>query len=629
MPRGRTALVMALAAVLAASISIARAPAQERAASASAPRQRIALVIGNSGYEAVSPLANARRDADAIAAALRSVGFQTVRLEGDLRRGKLVETLRSFAREAASADWAVVYFAGHGLEVGGINYLVPVDAKLESDRDVQYEAVALEQVIGAVDGAKKLRLVILDACRDNPFVSRMKRTVASRSIGRGLARVEPEGGTLVAYAAKGGEIALDGTGANSPFVSALLRYLPTPGLEIGKLFRHVRDDVLAATSRKQEPFVYGSLPGEDFFFVAALPGGGQQPIIPAAPVSGDAGSVTVLPGPARTEEPKPPQLALVAPPVAPATPCGTGLVSVSMRAPRPLSRADECALKPQDVFKECETCPEMVVVRGGRFTMGSPAGEKDRRTSEGPQHEVTVATIAVGRFHVTVDQFETFAAETGYRPGDKCSTMEGSRLADRAGRSWRNPGFAQSAAHPAVCLSWTDAKAYVDWLARKTGMGYRLLSEAEWDYAARARIELGTHSRYWFGDDDRDFCRYANSPDQAAKSRNPPQKAWPFATCNDGYAYTAPVGSFAANAFGLHDMAGNAWQWTEDCWHGSYAGAPADGSAWTSGDCGRRVLRGGSWFFYPSDLRAASRSQDTLEYRSAAVGVRVARTLTP
>ncbi len=232
------------------------------------PGRRIALVIGNSAYRGVPALDNPRRDAAAIASALKAVGFQTVRLEGDLAREKLIDALRAFAREATSADWAVIYFAGHGLEVGGMNYLVPIDAKLELDRDVQYEAVSLEQVLGAVDGAKKLRLVILDACRDNPFVSRMKRIVASRSIGRGLARVEPDGGTLVAYAAKGGEIALDGTGANSPFVSALVKYLPTPGLEIGKLFRQVRDEVLAATGRKQEPFVYGSLPGEDFFFVA-------------------------------------------------------------------------------------------------------------------------------------------------------------------------------------------------------------------------------------------------------------------------------------------------------------------------------------------------------------------------
>jgi tetratricopeptide (TPR) repeat protein len=229
--------------------------------------RRVALVIGNSAYKAVSVLPNPGRDAAALAATLRGIGFQTVRLEGDLPREKLVDALRAFAREAASADWAIIYFAGHGLEINGTNYVVPVDAKLETDRDVQYEALPLDQVIGAVEGARKLRLVILDACRDNPFVRGMRRTAASRSVGRGLARVEPEGGTLVAYAAKNGEVALDGDGTNSPFVAALLKHLPTPGLEIGMMFRHVRDDVMAATNRRQEPFVYGSLPAGGFYFV--------------------------------------------------------------------------------------------------------------------------------------------------------------------------------------------------------------------------------------------------------------------------------------------------------------------------------------------------------------------------
>jgi uncharacterized caspase-like protein len=179
-----------------------------------------------------------------------------------------MDALRTFTREADKADWAVIYYAGHGIEVGGVNYLIPIDAKLEIDRDAQFEAVALTQVISSVEGAKKMRLIILDACRDNPFAQQMKRSIASRSVARGLASVEPDGGTLVAYAAKHGEVALDGDGANSPFVTALIKRLPTPGIEINKLFRLVRDDVMAATGRKQEPFVYGSLPGEDFFFAA-------------------------------------------------------------------------------------------------------------------------------------------------------------------------------------------------------------------------------------------------------------------------------------------------------------------------------------------------------------------------
>src|SRR5262249_54890614 len=150
--------------------------------------------------------------------------------------------------------WAVIYFAGHGVEMDGVNYLIPVDASLITDRDVTFEAVPLGQVLAAVDGAKKLHLVVLDACRNNPFLSQMRRTVAFRSIGRGLGKVEPEAGTLVVYAAKHGELALDGDGHNSPFVTALVDRITTPGLEIRRLFDLIRDDVIAATNRKQHPF---------------------------------------------------------------------------------------------------------------------------------------------------------------------------------------------------------------------------------------------------------------------------------------------------------------------------------------------------------------------------------------
>ncbi len=230
--------------------------------------RRVALVIGNSAYKSVAALPNPSRDAGAVADVLRRAGFQTATLETDLTLDRFVNALRLFARQAESAEWALIYYAGHGIEMNGVNYLVPVDARLETDRDVNFEAVPLDQVLSAVEGARKLRVVILDACRDNPFANKMKRTTASRSIGRGLARVEPEGGTLVAYAAKGGEVALDGDGQNSPFVTAILKYLPMPGVEINKFFRLVRDDVLNSTNRKQEPFVYGSLPSDDFFFVS-------------------------------------------------------------------------------------------------------------------------------------------------------------------------------------------------------------------------------------------------------------------------------------------------------------------------------------------------------------------------
>jgi tetratricopeptide (TPR) repeat protein len=231
--------------------------------------RRVALVIGNSAYAAVAALPNPRRDAQSIAAALRQVGFQTVRLEADLSREKLIDALRTFAREAEYADWALVYFAGHGIEISGTNYLLPVDAKLETDRDVSFEAVPMEQVLNAVEGAKRMRLVLLDACRDNPFASRMRRTNTTRSVSRGLSRIEPDSGTLVVYAAKHGETASDGPGNNSPFAEAIVKNIGTPGLELRRMFDLVRDDVMESTNRRQQPFTYGSLPGrQDYFFVS-------------------------------------------------------------------------------------------------------------------------------------------------------------------------------------------------------------------------------------------------------------------------------------------------------------------------------------------------------------------------
>lgn len=231
--------------------------------------RRIALVIGNASYATVPALKNPQRDASEMARLLMRLGFE-VKVETDLSRDKLLNTLLTFARAAETADWGLVFFAGHGVEVAGVNYLIPIDAKLTSDRDVPFEAVALDHVLGAVERAGKLRLVILDACRDNPFAGKMRRTIATRSAsGRGLTQVEPEAGTLVVYSAKHGETALDGEDGNSPFVKALLQNMASPGIELRRVFDRVRDDVIEATNRRQQPFAYGSLSGrQDFYFVS-------------------------------------------------------------------------------------------------------------------------------------------------------------------------------------------------------------------------------------------------------------------------------------------------------------------------------------------------------------------------
>jgi tetratricopeptide (TPR) repeat protein len=228
---------------------------------------RLALVIGNSGYTAVAKLPNPERDADTIAAALQADGFTVTKVD-NLARSDFIAAINRFSDNAARADWAVIYFAGHGLQLDGTNYLIPIDAKLNADRDVQDEAIALDRVINAVAGARRLGLVIVDACRNNPFLNKMHFTVASRAAHtRGLARIEPQGTTLVEFSARDGQEALDGdTSANSPFATALAKRLATPGLEVGKLLRAVREDVYTATDKQQEPMFSGDLPAEDVFF---------------------------------------------------------------------------------------------------------------------------------------------------------------------------------------------------------------------------------------------------------------------------------------------------------------------------------------------------------------------------
>jgi tetratricopeptide (TPR) repeat protein len=264
-------------------VAMARKKAQERLAAltdqgpAGSAGRRIALVIGNGDYKNVHALDNPSRDARLIADSLKELGFQTVTLANDLTRDRFFETLKTFAAEAEKSDWAVVYYAGHGFEIGGVNYLVPVDAKLKVDKDAETEAVALEQVIAAVGGARGLRLLMLDACRDNPFAPTMKHTIELKLVDKGFSNIEPSAGFMVVYAAKHGETALDGEGADSPFATAVAREIKEH-VEVRKLFDIVRDDVWNATRHAQQPFTYGSPPGrEDFYFATTAANAAPAP----------------------------------------------------------------------------------------------------------------------------------------------------------------------------------------------------------------------------------------------------------------------------------------------------------------------------------------------------------------
>ena len=247
--------------------------------------KRVALLIGNANYSSVSKLRNPESDVLLMKRTLDAAGFDTVLTGTNLKRDELVKVLRNFEDTAFGADIAVIYYSGHGMEMDGENYLIPVDASLASDRDVVDETVPLQRVVAAIDGAKRLKLIILDACRNNPFISTMKRYAATRSIDRGFARIEntrPD--TLIAFAAKAGTTAVDGDGNNSPFAEALARRMVVPGDDVQMILRKVRDDVLAATNYKQEPFAYGSLGGELIPITKASAPAQAPPVIVPAPV---------------------------------------------------------------------------------------------------------------------------------------------------------------------------------------------------------------------------------------------------------------------------------------------------------------------------------------------------------
>lgn len=280
------------------------------------------------------------------------------------------------------------------------------------------------------------------------------------------------------------------------------------------------------------------------------------------------------------------------------------------------------APKAGHIFRDCPNCPKMVVIPSGSFDMGSPDSEAGRADDEGPVHSVNISAFAMGKTEITRGQFAAFVNDTNYSTGDKCWTLEGGKYEERSGRNWREPGYPQEDNHPVACINWNDAKAYAEWMSQKTGKQYRLPTEAEWEYAARGNTST---ARYW-GDNPDEACAYANGADKTAQAQIIGSSSWSVHNCTDGFAYTAPVGSFKPNAFGLNNMLGNVWNWTEDSYHDSYNGAPTDGSAWQGGGA-KRVLRGGSWNNSPRNVRAAIRNMDKPELRFSIFGFRLVRTL--
>lgn len=437
------------------------------------------------------------------------------------------------------------------------------------------------------------------------------------------------------FSAGTGQQALDNLGrddraANGVFTRVFLDEMQKPGVDVSQMAKNVRNQVASLAKRVghlQVPALYDESLGEFMF----RPGAAIAAVNPAPaaidpqatersfwdsirdsrnPVELQAyldqyptGAFVAL-ATARLKSlqaPAPPlsvQVATVAPNVA-----------ATVTAPAAGSLASMGAGR---VFRDCAECPEMVVIPPGRFSMGSPTSESSRDDDEGPQRDVNIINaFALGKYEVTRGQFARFVQDAGYSTGSGCIVYDGKLWNNDATKDWRNPGFQQSDSDPVTCVNWNDARAYVEWLSRKTGQRYRLPTEAEWEYAARA----GTTSAFSF--------RNSITPQQANYATQVSYAGSPTAVAR---GRTVPVGSYPDNSFGLHDVHGNVWEWTEDCWNTNYNGAPVNGLAWTTGDCGRRVLRGGSWSYNPQSMRSANRFFYTVTDTFNDVGLRVART---
>ena len=589
--------------------------------------KRVALVVGNSAYQHTAKLANPKNDATDMVAALKKLGFQV--LDGfDLDKPSFDRKVRDFAAALQGAQVGVFFFAGHGLQVAGHNYLVPIDAQLSTASALDFEMVRLDLVHRTMEREAQTNILFLDACRDNPLARNLARAMGTRSseVGRGLAAVESGVGTLISFSTQPGNVALDGSGRNSPFAGALIKHAVASKDDLSAILIDVRNDVRKETQNKQVPWEHSALTGRFYFNAttpsapASTPATSSQPRLTEAAEAWDRAK-DLLSVPAleafvrrfgdtyygdlakmRLAELKQAEAAKQAVEAAKKAEENAGAKAEAERQRLAMLQQEErkraeaaLATKPGRVFRDCADCPEMVVVPAGTFTMGSPVSEASRDANEGPQRKVTIARpFAVGRFAATFDQWDTCVAAggcNGYRPDDQ-----------RWGRGRL----------PVISVSWKDAKAYAAWLSRETGKNYRLLSEAEREYVTRA----GTTTPFWWGSSI--MTNQANYDGRytygGSRTGSFPHR-------------TVPVDSFEANPWGLHQLHGNVYEWTGDCWNDSYEGAPTDGSAWTTGECSNRVTRGGSWDRPPRELRAAYRRGFVADYRGNYLGFRLARTL--
>jgi formylglycine-generating enzyme required for sulfatase activity len=558
-------------------------------ADAALAQKRVALVVGNSDYQHTTKLANPKNDATDMSGVLKGLGFEVI--DGfDLNKAAFDGKVREFAAALEGAAVGVFFYAGHGLQVSGQNYLVPIDAQLSAAVALDFEMMKVEIIHRAMERLTKTNVLFLDACRDNPLSRNLAQNLGTRSadVGKGLAQIEAGSGTLISFSTHPGALALDGGGRNSPYAGSLIKHLSASHDDLNSVLISVRNDVMSATKDAQVPWEHSALRGRLYFNPTSPTEKGATVLASEAGEAWAAAERTnsIAAFEAYAARYKDSYYADLA----------RARIEV-LKKEQPDASGQRVAMLQKDdakartgstqgaaAFRDCPDCPEMVAVPAGEFLMGS----NDGGGNEKPLHKVTIAKpLAVGKFEVTFAEWDACVAAGGCQ------------------NSPPDQGWGRGR-QPVLNVSWDDiTKDYLPWLSKVTGKTYRLLTEAEWEYAARA----GLHASYAWGNElgqNRANCKGCGSQWDAKQ--------------------TAPVGSFAPNAFGLHDTHGNVWEWVQDCYKNTYAGAPVDGQAVDGANCSR-TRRGGAWNGAASDLRLAGRLGTQVGSRWNNLGFRVARAM--
>lgn len=562
---------------------------------------RVALVIGNSEYKNHnwSQLSNASNDAKSIKEVLIKYGFNPIIYGKNLTQKEMESKLQEFVQHLTPISVGLFYYAGHGVQVEGENYLIPIENEFnindinQAKLDIRHGSISAQQVIDKMQHSR-LNIIILDACRENPLnASRSAGTKGGLSQmyapfkssfffkklpSRGPTKIATNlaTGTIIGYATAPNQTASDFEHEgdhNGFYTKYLLKAMSQPGISIETILKQTATQVAYASEGTQIPWRNSSLLGGDFCFTPCK----TQEQVYFINVSKNSMEEKEI---------------------------------VFLKSKQAQRKWIESSILFQDYLQDGSLGPEMVVIPAGVFTMGDIQNNGDR--DEKPIHKVTLKQFAIGRYEVTVGEFQQFVQTTNYQTHSEvdskgCYVRRGQRgWGWREKANWQNSYIEkQGAKHPVVCVNWNDAIAYVEWLKEQTGQPYSLPSEAQWEYMARSN----THSDYWWGN----------------KMGNNQANCW---ETSRWHQTTSPVGSFPANSFKVYDTIGNVWEWVADDWHCHYGGAPYNSEVCQENENGKygkyRILRGGSWVSQPLNCRVSERFKVVPTKSTARIGFRVA-----